>query len=185
MKLPDEVYTQLNHLLEQKENLQWEIGDFIIELWDEIKRYTPKKDWRKEHARLLNDLAENTGSHYGTLGNLERMSGFYSHEWRERWQPPLSYYQLRACKAAGEDWERWCEWAVGEGANPYTGRPASGDAIRDAIKGEQSKEEIATRILNDIRKKAGRLLEISYGNQWALMITAIVDDALGDNDGKE
>lgn len=176
MKLPDEVYTQLTYLLSQKEDLQWEIGDFIVDLWSEIEKYTPENDRRKEHATLLKDLSENTGSHYGTLRNLERMSGFYKPEWRQRWQPELSYYQLRAAKTAGDEWERWCEWAVGEGS--FNGRPASGDRIREAITGKKTNFQRVYERLDSIQVQAEQIMADEPQIAGALtLIPSIIYDA--------
>ena len=181
MKLPDEVYNQLEYLLNQKENMQWEIGDFIVDLWAEVEKYTPEDDRRKEHASLLKNLAENTGTHYGTLRNMERMSGFYSPERRERWSQ-LTYYQLRSASSAGEDWERWCEWAVGEGS--FNGRPASGDAIREAIAGKKTAEDKYLKLVKKIDKLVGQVLELGfYNGDWMMVATQIQD--IGENNAEE
>lgn len=173
MKLPDEVYNQLTYLLDQKENMQWEIGDFIVDLWSEVARYTPEDERRKEHAILLKNLAENTGTHTGTLRNLERMSGFYSPERRERWSM-LTYYQLRSATSAGEEWEGWCEWAVGEGS--FNGRPASGDAIREAIAGKRTEEERYAKLVQRIDKLVQQVIALGfYNGDWMMVATQIQD----------
>jgi hypothetical protein len=101
------------------------------------------------------------------------MSGFYSHEWRSKWQPPLTYYQLRAAKSAGEDWERWCEWAVGEGS--FNGRAASGDAIREAIAGKKTDDQRVLDLVKKLDKAMTQLVELTQDADWIVIHTMIKD----------
>jgi hypothetical protein len=145
MKLPDEVYEQLRHMLGQGEKFQWKIGDFIEEIWIEVLNHLPPYvvntqtgerivDYdrlsRLAHADLIRDLAENTGADKSTLNDRQNMANFFPKPIREKYDM-LTYSQLRACKSAGpDDWEKWAQWAL---VNGYNGRPAGVHTIRRAI----------------------------------------------------
>lgn len=167
VELPDVVYDQLRGLLDQKEVLQWEIGDFIVDVWQEVKRYVPEDERRKEHARFLKDLAYHTGTHYGSLRNMEVMSEFYSTKDRKAYIPPLTWSHLRACLSAGEDWETWARWAVDN--------QASADAIRAERKGAQTAQDRERELLRRLETLMIELVEMTKDAEWVVIHTIIKD----------
>lgn len=173
LELPEVVYDQLRGLLDQKEVLQWEIGDFIVDVWQEVERYTPEDERRKAHARFLKDLAYNTGTHYGSLRNMEVMSGFYSTKDRKAYIPPLTWSHLRACLSAGEDWETWARWAVDN--------QASADAIRAERKGAQTAQDRERELVERLDKLFTQLVELTEDAEWVVIHTLVKDK----NNGKE
>ena len=67
MQLPDAVFTQLRHLLDMEEGIQWKVGDFIRDVWAEMNRYVDKDDERKEHASMISQMANGTAADSSTL----------------------------------------------------------------------------------------------------------------------
>ena len=115
MRLPDAVFTQLRHLLDMEEGLQWDVGDFIRDVWSEIARYS--EDQKKDHADMVKQMANGTGADKSTLRSREKMSTFYSKQARDTWQPPYSYHQMRALMSAGTEWVGVATWGLDGGWN--------------------------------------------------------------------
>ena len=74
--------------------------DVLVE-FDQIKR-----------SDLIKQMAVRTGADRSTLRDRHLMSRFYPEAVRVLYDM-LSYSQLRACKAAGPEWERYAKWAAG------------------------------------------------------------------------
>ena len=130
MILPDEVFTVLAHMLHKGEKLQWDVGDYIEELWNEVfQALNPDESQRVAHADLIRTLAEGTGADKTTLNDRQNMANFFPVAAREKYHM-LTYSQLRACKRAGDDWETWADWSL---VNGYNGKPAGVHTIRRAI----------------------------------------------------
>jgi hypothetical protein len=128
-QIPDEAYAQLEALLEREGGIQWEVGDFIADFWQEMQRYLKPEEEDEAHAKLIRDFADNTGASRSTLRDREKMSMFFTAEDRNRYDV-FSYHQFRSLRSAGENWEIWAEWAI---RNSFRGRPASEKKIREAI----------------------------------------------------
>lgn len=137
MNLPDEVFTHLAYMLHEGERWQWDVGDYIEELWKKVLQLvkpegtkTREQMARKAHADLIRTLAEGTGADKSTLNDRQNMAEFFSPKQRKQYDM-LSYSQLRACKRAGpEDWETWAQWSL---VNGYNGKPAGVHTIRRAM----------------------------------------------------
>lgn len=125
--LPDEVVEGLRQIAEQGEGIQWSMGDYLVAVVDEFEPYIePRTPTYTSRTEIVKQLADRTGLDTSTLRDREMMARFYPKEVRERYSP-LTYYQLKACKSAGGDWQRWADWAL---AN----LPAPVDVIRAKIK---------------------------------------------------
>ena len=169
MKLPDEVFVQLSHMLEQGDKWQWKIGVFINEVWEEVQVYVVRKDKethaqavRREHAFLIRSLAEGTGSSRSTLNDRQNMATFFSTTDREKYHM-LTYSQLRACKSEGEDWETWAKWAL---TNGFHGRPAGVHTIRKAQAKKNNPEFMWVRNLRKIGDLADKILHDQDAPTW-------------------
>ncbi len=161
MKLPDEVFIQLSHMLAQGDKYQWRIGDFINEIWEEVQPYvvlkqreTQAQAIRREHAFLIRSLAEGTGADRSTLNAWQNMATFFSVADREKYYM-LTHSQLKACKGEGEDWETWAEWAL---TNGFHGRPAGVHTIRKAQALKKNPEFMWVRNLRKIGDLAEKIM---------------------------
>ena len=161
MKLPDEVFTQLIHMLDQGDKWQWKVGRFINEIWEEVQPYvvlkakeTRTQAIRREHAFLIRSLAEGTGSTRSTLNDRQNMATFFSVADVEKYHM-LTYSQLRACKSEGDDWETWAKWSL---TNGFHGRPAGVHTIRKAQALKKNPEFMWVRNLRKIEELAEKIL---------------------------
>jgi len=161
VKLPDEVFVQLSHMMEQGEKWQWKIGRFLNEIWEEVQPYvilkageTHKQAIRREHAFLIRSLAEGTGADRSTLNDRQNMATFFSVADVEKYHM-LTYSQLRACKKGGDNWVFWAEWAL---VNGFHGRPAGVHTIRKAQALEENPEFMWVRNLRKIEELADKIL---------------------------
>ncbi len=101
--LPDALIETLRQLLDDAESYQWATGDFIMDVlveFDQIKR-----------SDLIKQMADRTGADRSTLRDRHNVAKFYPKVIRKEYDM-LSYSQLRACKAAGDEWRKYAEWAV-------------------------------------------------------------------------
>lgn len=164
MNLPDEVFTHLAYMLQEGEKWQWNVGDYIEEIWQKILPLVKPEDGkthvqmaRKAHADLIRTLAEGTGADKSTLNDRQNMAEFFSPRKRRQYEM-LSYSQLRACKKAGpEHWEEWAQWAL---VNGFYGRPAGVHTIRRAINKAEDPTPDWIRRLNKIDGLVTEWLEV-------------------------
>jgi len=120
--LPDALIDELVTLLDKAEPMQWAIGEFIVKVWEELgdayanvfkqRNTTWSAAYAKSraHAWFVAHLAERTGTDVSTLRDRESMVGFWGEHRRDYEQ--YTYHQLRAYKAAGDNWRqvmRECE----------------------------------------------------------------------------
>lgn len=151
MQLPDAVFTQLRHLLDMEEGIQWKVGDFIRDVWAEMSRYTDQDDQRKEHASMISQMANGTGADKSTLRSRKKMSVFFTDADRSFWQPPYTYHQMRALMSAGEDkWRDVALWGMDGGWNNGV---ATIDEIREKITGEIDARELCLKRLIVLERK--------------------------------
>ncbi len=102
IQLPDEVIESLRQLLDDSESYQWATGDFVIDVLVEFPQV--------KRSDLIKQMADRTGADRSTLRDRHNMAEFYPKEVREEFDM-LSYSQLRGCKAAGDNWREYAEWA--------------------------------------------------------------------------
>lgn len=155
MKLPDVFVERISARLDMKERAQWDIGDDLVDFWDEIKHvYKDEVELKKGHAEFIRSVSEQVGAHVGTLNNMERMSRFYSKPERNEFIPPLTYYHLRLAMNTGEFarmWLLWCmEFLQKEGRTP------TGDELQSKIK-----EEAETAYGTAMKKKVDRIMALA------------------------
>jgi hypothetical protein len=103
VQLGDEIIEALRQPLDDGDRYQFAVGDFISEIleeFDHIKR-----------SDLIKQMADRTGADRSTLRDRHNVAKFYPKETRKEYDM-LSYSQLRACKAAGDEWRKYAEWAV-------------------------------------------------------------------------
>jgi hypothetical protein len=153
-QIPDEAYDQLQSLLDAEGGLQWKVGDFLSEYWEELRKYTHESEEAETHAKLIRDFADGTGASRSTLRDRKKMAEFFTTEDRNKWQM-FSYHQFRSLRSAGDDWEIWAEWAL---RNTYKGRPASEKKIREAIDADKDPTVIYIRKLNRMEADARGIL---------------------------
>jgi hypothetical protein len=104
IQLPEQVIEALRQLLNDSESYQWAIGDFIIDVLDEFITL--------DRADVIKQLADRTGHDRSTLRDRHNMCKFYPLETRKQYDM-LTYSQLRACKSAGDRWQEYADWAMG------------------------------------------------------------------------
>ncbi|MHC4370906.1 MAG: hypothetical protein ACYSW8_25125 [Planctomycetota bacterium] len=155
IQIPDEALAQLRSLLEHDTQVQWAVGDFICDFWEETLKYIRPEEVREKHAELITQFADGTGASRTTLRDREKMSLQFTVRERERF-PMYTFHQFRALRSAGEDWEEWAEWGL---VNGFNGAPASTRVLRAAIKGEQDPYDVLHKQLDDIEKKARKLMD--------------------------
>lgn len=113
-QIPDEALDQLRAILERDGDTQWEIGQFIVDYWQEVLKYAKPGEIGDLHAELIRQFAKGTGADRTTLRDREKMRLFFSDKDRAKF-PTFSYHQWRALRKAGEDWERWAILAYNGG----------------------------------------------------------------------
>lgn len=106
--IPDELIEGVRQRLETVEGYQWELGDYLVEAADEI---IPHLRVKHPRAHLIREIAGRVGCDESTLRDRESMARFYPPHIRAEYEP-LTWGQLRACKAAGERWREYAEWAL-------------------------------------------------------------------------
>jgi hypothetical protein len=119
IQLPELIIESLRQLLDEGDNHQFNVGDFICVVLDEFPQVT--------RADLIQQLADRTGADRSTLRDRHNVARFYPVEVRKEFDM-LTYSQLRACKAAGEAWREYAEWAISDSM------PAPVAVIRARIK---------------------------------------------------
>jgi len=124
--LPDELIEGVRQRLETAEDIQWELGDYLLEAVDEMTPHLQAKGIRYPMAFIIRETASRVGCDASTLRDRVVMARFYPPPIRQDYSP-LTYYQLRACKSAGDNWREHAEWAL---AN----LPAPVAAIRAHVK---------------------------------------------------
>jgi len=110
--LPDEIIDGVRSRLEYAEPLQWDLGDFLVDVGTELYPYLKGAGIRYPRAYTIREISSRVGCDPSTLRDRETMARFFPQEIRSHWQPPLTYSHLRACKAAGDAWESHASWAV-------------------------------------------------------------------------
>ena len=111
-QIPDEALLQLRDLIEKEGGIQFEVGDFIVDFWEEMLKFVKADEVREAHASLIRQFAKGTGAAKSTLRDREKMSLFFTKADRARF-PSFTYHQWRALRRAGEDeWEWWANVAV-------------------------------------------------------------------------
>ncbi len=102
--LPDGLIETLRQLLDDGDKHQFIVGDFICDVlieFPEVKR-----------SNLIKQMADRTGADRSTLRDRHNCASFFPKEIRQEFDM-LSYSQMRACKAAGDKWRKYAEWAAG------------------------------------------------------------------------
>ncbi len=152
--LPDIIIETLRALANRGDTQQWEIGDFLVGVVDEIKKYVPDEGYTPEvvtRARLLRELADRTGLDASTLRDREVMARFFTHADREAYHA-LTYHQLRACKGGGERWREYADRAMGS-------LPAPVRVIRSWVSSNGDGESRHDYYLRRLKEQAGALLD--------------------------
>lgn len=102
IQIPDEALDQLRELLEQDGQMQWVIGQFVVDFWQEMLKYIKPEEIREAHAEVIRQFAKGTGADKSTLRDREKMYLFYEDFDRSRY-PTFTYHQWRALRKAGKD----------------------------------------------------------------------------------
>ena len=152
MILPDDVFTQLQHLLDTEHTAQWTVGDFICDVWAEVQTRYPDG-----HADMITQLASKTGADKSTLRSREKMSGFYSQADREDWIPPLSYHHLRAQLPTGDDWRLYADWTL---VNGKGGGVATVGELREHLKSLRDKDQVLRDRITRLLAGTQRLIDM-------------------------
>lgn len=150
-QIPDEALNQLRSMLEKDGSMQWEIGGFISDYWQELLKYVAPKEVKNEHALMIRDFARFTGADPSTLRDREKVYAFFTDVDRERYDT-LTYHQFRALKSAGAD--HWEGWAVKALDGQWSVRK-----IRKEIKGEETPEEALLKRLTKIDESTRKILD--------------------------
>jgi hypothetical protein len=110
LKLPEDVVENVRQLLHGSEGYQWAVGDYLVDVLDELSSTWATK-CRNPRAKIIRELAQQTGADTSTLRDRESMCRFFPPRIREKCEP-LTWSQLRACKAAGPQWQEYAVWAI-------------------------------------------------------------------------
>jgi hypothetical protein len=89
------------------------VGDFLASVIDELSQHYEAIGVKRARAWLIQHMASRVGVDASTLRDREAMARFYPSNIRSRYDM-LTYHQLRACKSAGPEWERYATWASEE-----------------------------------------------------------------------
>jgi hypothetical protein len=137
LSLPDEIIEQARQLQNDADRRQWPVGDFLVSVIDELGDEFGLLGIQHPRAWIIKTIANRIGADTSTLRDREVMARFFPRSVRERYDM-LTYHQLRACKAAGDRWQDFAEWAA-------TNLPAPVAVIRAKIKngGELPEQWIA------------------------------------------
>jgi hypothetical protein len=114
LKLPEEIIETVRQLADTQEQTQWALGDYLAEQLENTRveyEYYGIKNYR---AWFIRQLANHTGLDAGTLRDRQVMAEFFPLTTRAVYCPPLTYHQLRACKAAGDQWRQYANWAAAD-----------------------------------------------------------------------
>ena len=111
IKLPDEVIERARQLQSEAEGHQWHVGDFLVEVVDELGNYYTRQGVRNARAEIIRQLATGIGCDTSTLRDRESMARVWPVGLRKTFEP-LTYSQLRACKRAGDRRLEYAEWAL-------------------------------------------------------------------------
>lgn len=150
VQIPDEALDQLERMLATEGSIQWEIGDFLVEFWEEMLRYLRPKEIKDAHAELIRQFARGTRADKTTLRDRKNMSMFFPKRVRDGF-PMFSYHQFRALRSAGEDnWLHYAEIAANEGWSVAK--------IRLKIDEDKTPEKGYMRLLTRMEKDAFRIL---------------------------
>jgi len=113
-RLPDDVIESFRDLAGNDEDVRWARGDFIATIVDEAMeelRHTP--DEKPRVARwVIRELARETGGERDDLSRCYLMADFYPPDVRSKYIPPLTFHKLRACRSAGEQWQKYADLAT-------------------------------------------------------------------------
>lgn len=109
--LPDAIVEHLRALADNNERGQWEIGDFLVGVMDELEPLYQSVGYKRVRPSILKQLANRTGLDCSTLRDREVMARFYPVKVRDHYHA-LTYHQLRSCKAAGDKWRKYADWAL-------------------------------------------------------------------------
>ncbi len=145
VSLPDQVIESLRQLLDDGDYHQFTVGDFIIDVLDEFPNI-PRGD-------VIRQLADRTGSDRSTLRDRHNVARFYPVKVRKEFDM-LTWSQLRACKAAGDEWREYAEWAAGH-------MPAPVAVIRARIKNDGHDKPAWEYRWDSMKRLAGMLVDDS------------------------
>jgi hypothetical protein len=109
--LPDDLIESLRQVINDADRHQWATGDFLVGIVDELEDNYTRLGVRHARAWLIQHMANRVGCDASTLRDREAMARFYPGPVRARYDA-LSYHQLRACKAAGNQWQEYADWAL-------------------------------------------------------------------------
>lgn len=151
-QIPDDAIDQLRSLLEADGQMQWKIGQFIADYWQEMRKYIHEEEEREQHAELIRQFARGTGADKTTLRDREKMWLFFTDDDRLRYEV-FTYHQFRALRSAGEDnWEEYAEWAIEYGASVAEIRrkiKMDKDPVPDWVRRMEALEKQARKIFED------------------------------------
>jgi hypothetical protein len=109
--LPDAIIEHLRQLADSNERGQWEIGDFLVSVLDELGPAFESMGVKRARPSIIRQLANRTGLDSSTLRDRESMCRFFPVKARDHYHA-LTYHQLRSCKSAGDNWRKYADWAL-------------------------------------------------------------------------
>lgn len=135
-RLPDEIVEATRQIYLQGEGHQWILADHLVNVVDELCDHyarimdtgDARRASRKARAWIIKSLAVGIGVDDSTLRDREVMGRWFPPAIRNPYTDTLTYHQLRACKAAGDGWQDYADWAM-------ENLPAPVALIRARIKG--------------------------------------------------
>lgn len=110
LPIPDEIIERLRQLQGDAESHQWRVGDFLVEIVDELEGVYSQAGVHHARAWMFRHMANRIGADAGTLRDRECVARFYPEAVRQEY--PFSYSQFRALKSAGDRWREYADWAA-------------------------------------------------------------------------
>jgi hypothetical protein len=105
------VIEPLRQLVNDADGHQWIIGDYLVDVVDELEAAYSGMGLRNARAWLIRHMAIRVGADTSTLRDRASMCTFYPPDVRREYDA-LSYHQLRACKSAKDKWREYADWAM-------------------------------------------------------------------------
>lgn len=152
LALPASADNKIIELRDRESASLWEWADLLAALDTELCRN------RGDQARLLSLVAGRASLDKSTLRHRLNMGRTFTPDVRAQVDDVLSYSQLEACRAAGDDWRQYALWAI-ESADDFGGTPAPVGAIRKRIRDDAGGAKPPTE--PPWRQKCQRIIDLA------------------------
>jgi hypothetical protein len=109
--LPDNVVETARQYLHNEHDARWALGDFLSDVVTEMEPVYHTAGVKHPRAVMFRQIANSIGCDPSTLRDRQSMAEFFPAQVRSKYDM-LTWAQLRACRSAGPEWERYAEWSA-------------------------------------------------------------------------